>query len=46
MGWVFYGFRVMYGIAIVMFGIAVASLWLRWQGRLFTTSLVLCAPSW
>ena len=31
MGWVFYGFRVMYGIAIVMFGVAVASLWLRWQ---------------
>jgi cytochrome d ubiquinol oxidase subunit I len=28
MGWVFYGFRVMYGIAIVMFGVAVASLWL------------------
>ena len=41
MGWVFYGFRVMYGIAIVMFGVAVASLWLRWQGRLFATSLVL-----
>jgi cytochrome bd-type quinol oxidase subunit 1 len=28
MGWVFYGFRVMYGIAIIMFGVAVASLWL------------------
>ena len=33
MGWVFYGFRVMYGIAIIMFGLCVASLWLRWQGR-------------
>jgi cytochrome d ubiquinol oxidase subunit I len=41
MGWVFYGFRVMYGIAILMFGIAVASLWLRWQGRLFTTRWLL-----
>jgi cytochrome d ubiquinol oxidase subunit I len=50
MGMVFYGFRVMYGIAIVMFGIAVASLWLRWQGRLFSTRwflrlLVIMAPS-
>ena len=33
MGMVFYGFRVMYIIAILMFGVAVASLWLRWQGR-------------
>jgi cytochrome d ubiquinol oxidase subunit I len=50
MGWVFYGFRVMYGIAIIMFGVAVASLWLRWQRRLFTTrwflrSLVVMTPS-
>jgi cytochrome d ubiquinol oxidase subunit I len=50
MGWVFYGFRVMYGIAIIMFGVAVASLWLRWQRRLFTTrwflrSLVVMSPS-
>jgi cytochrome d ubiquinol oxidase subunit I len=50
MGMVFYGFRVMYGIAIVMFGLAVASLWLRWQGRLFSTrwflrALVVMAPS-
>jgi len=50
MGWVFYGFRVMYGIAIIMFGLAVASLWLRWQGRLFTTrwflrALVVMSPS-
>jgi cytochrome bd ubiquinol oxidase subunit I len=35
MGMVFYGFRVMYGIAIVMFAVAIASLWLRWRGRLF-----------
>ena len=50
MAWVFYGFRVMYGIAILMFGLCVASLWLRWQGRLFTTrwflrALVVMAPS-
>ncbi len=50
MGMVFYGFRVMYGIAIIMFGLAVASLWLRWQGRLFSTrwflrALVVMTPS-
>jgi cytochrome d ubiquinol oxidase subunit I len=50
MGMVFYGLRVMYGIAIVMFGLGVASLWLRWQGRLFNTrwflrALVIMAPS-
>ena len=50
MGWVFYGFRVMYSIAIVMFGVAVGSLWLRRQGRLFTSpgflrALVLMTPS-
>ena len=50
MGWVFYGFRVMYGIAIVMFGVAVASLWLRWRGRLFANrwflrTLVAMTPS-
>ena len=50
MGWVFYGFRVMYGIAILMFGLVVASLYLRWQGRLFTTrwflrALVIMTPS-
>ncbi|MEH2561544.1 cytochrome ubiquinol oxidase subunit I [Bradyrhizobium sp. AZCC 2289] len=50
MGWVFYGFRVMYGIAIIMFGVAVTSLWLRWRGRLFNTrwflrALVVMTPS-
>jgi cytochrome d ubiquinol oxidase subunit I len=50
MGMVFYGFRVMYGIAILMFGVGIASLWLRWQGKLFTTrwflrTLVIMAPS-
>jgi cytochrome d ubiquinol oxidase subunit I len=50
MGMAFYGLRVMYGIAIIMFGLGVASLWLRWRGRLFTTrwflrALVIMAPS-
>jgi cytochrome d ubiquinol oxidase subunit I len=50
MGWVFYSFRVMYGTAIVMFGVAIASLWLRWQGRLFANrwflrTLVAMTPS-
>ncbi len=34
MGMVFYGFRTMYGTAIIMFGLVVASLWLCWRGRL------------
>ena len=50
MGMVFYGFRVMYGVAIIMFGLAVASLWLRWQGHLFSArwflrALVIMTPS-
>jgi cytochrome d ubiquinol oxidase subunit I len=47
---VFYGFRIMYGTAILMFGLAITSLWLRWHGRLFTTrwflrALVIMTPS-
>src|SRR5580698_8500258 len=30
MGMVFYGFRIMYGIAILMFSVVSVSLWLRW----------------
>jgi len=50
MGIVFYAFRVMFGLAIIMFGLGVASLWLRWHGRLFTTrwflrALVIMSPS-
>ena len=50
MAMVFYGFRVMYATAILMFALCVASLWLRWKRRLFTTrwflrALVLMAPS-
>ena len=50
MAMVFYGFRIMYGIAIVMFGVACAGLWLRWKRKLFTTPwflkvLVVMTPS-
>lgn len=50
MGMVFYGFRLMYGLAIVMFGVAIASLYLRRTGRLFTAkwflrTLVLMTPA-
>ena len=50
MGLVFYGFRVMIVTAIFMFGLAVASLWLRYRGQLFTIrwflrALVLGSPS-
>ena len=50
MGMVFYGFHVMYGLAITMFGLGCASPWLRWQRRLFTTrwflrALVIMTPS-
>jgi cytochrome d ubiquinol oxidase subunit I len=50
MGMTFYGFRIMYGLAIVMFGVGVSSLWLRWKGRLFESrwflrTLVVMTPS-
>ena len=50
MGMVFYGFRIMYCTAMVMFGVGVSSVWLRWKGRLFTSksflrTLVLMTPS-
>jgi len=50
MGMVFYGFRIMYGIAILMFAVATSSLWLRWKHRLYTTTwflrfLVAMTPS-
>src|SRR5258707_12116318 len=46
----FYAFRVMFVPAILMFGLAVASLWLRYRGRLYATrwllrALVIMAPS-
>ena len=50
MGMVFYGFRIMYGVAILMFAVATASLWLRWKRCLFTNRwflrcLVVMTPS-
>ena len=50
MGMVFYAFRIMYGLAIVMFAAGVASLWLRLRGRLFSSRwflwmLVFMTPS-
>jgi cytochrome d ubiquinol oxidase subunit I len=50
MGMVFYAFRIMYGLAILMFALGVASLWLRLRGRLFASrwflwTLVLMTPS-
>jgi cytochrome d ubiquinol oxidase subunit I len=50
MGVVFYAFRTMYGLAILMFTMGVASLWLRLRGRLFSSRwflrmLVLMTPS-
>lgn len=50
MGMVFYSFRVMYVIAILMFSVSVAALWLRRRGRLFTAHwflrwLVVMTPS-
>jgi len=50
MAMAFYGFRVMYVTAILMFALCFASLWLRWKRRLFTTrwflrALVLMTPS-
>ncbi len=46
MGWVFYGFRTMYVIAIAMFALVSASLWLRWRGKLFSTRWFLIALAW
>ena len=50
MGMVFYAFRIMYGLAMVMFAIGVASLWLRFRGKLFSSrwflwTLVFMTPS-
>jgi len=50
MAMTFYGFRVMYATAIAMFAVGVASLWLRWKRRLFTTrwflrALVVMSPA-
>ncbi len=50
MAMTFYGFRVMYVTAILMFAVCAASLWLRWKRRLFIArwflrALVLMTPA-
>ena len=50
MGVVFYAFRIMYGLAILMFSMGVVSLWMRFRGRLFSSRwflwmLVFMTPS-
>ena len=50
MSMVFFAFRIMYGLGIVMFAVGIASLWLRLRGRLFTSrkflwTLVVMTPS-
>lgn len=37
MGMVFYSFRIMYGIAILMFAVGIATIWHRLRGTLFTS---------
>ena len=34
---VFYAFRIMVGIGVLMLAVALWGLWLRWRGRLYTT---------
>jgi cytochrome d ubiquinol oxidase subunit I len=43
-GIVFYAFRIMVGIGLIMLGVVALSWWLRWHGRLFQAGwfLVLC----
>jgi cytochrome bd ubiquinol oxidase subunit I len=50
MGMVFYAFRIMYVLAMVMFAVGVTSLWLRLRGKLFSSRwflwiLVFMTPS-
>jgi cytochrome d ubiquinol oxidase subunit I len=47
---VFYSFKLMLALGMVMFTLAVISLWLRWHGRLYSTrwflrTLVVMTPS-
>jgi len=47
---VFYSFKLMLALGMTMFALAVASLWLRWHGRLYSTrwflrALVVMTPS-
>lgn len=47
---VFYSFKIMLALGMIMFTVAVISLWLRWHGRLYSArwflrTLVVMAPS-
>ena len=47
---VFYSFKIMLALGMIMFTLAVMSLWLRWHGRLYSArwflrALVVMAPS-
>jgi cytochrome d ubiquinol oxidase subunit I len=47
---VFYSFKIMLALGMIMFTLAVISLWLRWHGRLYSArwflrALVVMAPS-
>ena len=46
MGMVFYAFRIMYGIAILMFAVGIASIWHRLRGTLFTSRRFLGVLVW
>ena len=46
MGMVFYAFRIMYGLAILMFAVGIASIWHRLRGTLFTSRPFLRALVW
>ena len=46
MGIVFYAFRVMVGIGMLMLGVGLWSLWLRRRGKLYDTVWMLRAALW
>ncbi len=43
---VFWAFRIMVGIGLIMLTVAAASLWLRWRGRLYDSKLFLRLCTW
>jgi cytochrome d ubiquinol oxidase subunit I len=43
---VFWAFRIMVGIGVLMIAVAAASVWLRWRGRLFGSSGFLRVCTW
>lgn len=45
-GIVFWSFRLMVGLGVVMIGFALAGLWLRWRGRLYDHRLFLRGLTW